>query len=105
MIAVLKILADIGLSSFDLGHHWDDLACKCSQSGRGGCVTTNNGDNRDATSIDDGAVAAPVLPFTTNIRVEVTAWRRERLAAALTIWRWRRVASDIEVGAPPRTRS
>ena len=59
MIAVLKILPDIGVSSFDLGHHWDDLACKCSQSRRGvrGCVTTNNGDNHGATSSEGGGAS------------------------------------------------
>ena len=39
-------------------------------------------------------------PFTTDIRVEVTARRKELLAAALTIWRWGRIATDIEAGLP-----
>ena len=39
-------------------------------------------------------------PFTTDIRVEVTARRKALLAAALTIWRWGRIATDIEAGLP-----
>jgi len=37
-------------------------------------------------------------PFTTDIRVEVTQRRTELLAAALTIWRWGRIAADIKPG-------
>jgi hypothetical protein len=36
--------------------------------------------------------------FTTNIRAEVRARRTELLAALLTIWRWGRIATDIEAG-------
>jgi hypothetical protein len=39
-------------------------------------------------------------PFTTDIRVEVTARRTELLAALLTIWRWGRIATEIEAGLP-----
>jgi hypothetical protein len=39
-------------------------------------------------------------PFTTDIRIEVTTQRKELLAALLTIWRWGRIATDIEVGLP-----
>src|SRR5262249_55400762 len=39
-------------------------------------------------------------PFTTDIRAEVTARRKELLAALLTIWRWGRIAPDIEAGIP-----
>ena len=39
-------------------------------------------------------------PFTTDIRAEVTARRTELLAALLTIWRWGRIATDIEPGLP-----
>jgi hypothetical protein len=39
-------------------------------------------------------------PFTINIRAEVTARRTELLAALLTIWRWGRIATDIEAGLP-----
>jgi hypothetical protein len=39
-------------------------------------------------------------PFTTNIRAEVTARRKELLAALLTIWRWGRIAADIKSGLP-----
>ena len=39
-------------------------------------------------------------PFTTNIRAEVTARRKELLAALLTIWRWGRIATDIKPGLP-----
>ena len=37
-------------------------------------------------------------PFKTDIRSEVTSRRRELLAALLTIWRWGRIATDIERG-------
>ena len=37
-------------------------------------------------------------PFTTDIRVEVAARRTEFLAALLTIWRWGRIATEIEAG-------
>jgi hypothetical protein len=39
-------------------------------------------------------------PFTTDIRVEVTARRTELLAALLTIWRWGRIEADIKAGLP-----
>ena len=39
-------------------------------------------------------------PFTTDILAEVTARRTELLAAALTIWRWGRIAPDLEAGLP-----
>jgi hypothetical protein len=39
-------------------------------------------------------------PFTTNIRAEVTVRRKELLAALLTIWRFGRIAPDIEAGIP-----
>ena len=39
-------------------------------------------------------------PFTTDIRAEVTARRTELLAALLTIWRWGRIATDIDAGLP-----
>jgi hypothetical protein len=38
--------------------------------------------------------------FTSNIRAEVTARRKELLAALLTIWRWGRIAADIKSGLP-----
>jgi hypothetical protein len=38
--------------------------------------------------------------FTTNIRAEVTARRKELLVALLTIWRWGRIAADIKPGLP-----
>ena len=37
-------------------------------------------------------------PFTTDIRAEVAARRKELLAALLTIWRWGRIATDIGAG-------
>jgi hypothetical protein len=40
-------------------------------------------------------------PFTTDIRIEVTARRTELLAAVLTIWRWGRIATGIAAGLPP----
>jgi hypothetical protein len=39
-------------------------------------------------------------PFKTDILADVTARRNELLAAALTIWRWGRIASDIQTGIP-----
>jgi hypothetical protein len=39
-------------------------------------------------------------PFTTNVLAEVAARRTELLAAALTIWRWGRIATDIKRGLP-----
>jgi hypothetical protein len=39
-------------------------------------------------------------PFIANIRAEVTARRKELLAALLTIWRWGRIAADIKPGLP-----
>ena len=39
-------------------------------------------------------------PFTTDIRAEVTERRAELLVALLTIWRWGRIATDIEAGLP-----
>ena len=39
-------------------------------------------------------------PFKTDIRAEVTERRPELLVAALTIWRWGRIAPDIEAGLP-----
>jgi hypothetical protein len=39
-------------------------------------------------------------PFTSDIRAEVTARRKELLAALLTIWRYGRMASDIACGLP-----
>jgi hypothetical protein len=39
-------------------------------------------------------------PFTTDIRAEVTVRRKELLAALLTIWRWGRIAPDIDAGIP-----
>jgi hypothetical protein len=39
-------------------------------------------------------------PFTTDIRAEVRARRKELLAALLTIWRWGRIATDIRAGLP-----
>jgi hypothetical protein len=38
--------------------------------------------------------------FTTDIRAEVMARRSELLAALLTIWRWGRIAIEIEAGLP-----
>ena len=37
-------------------------------------------------------------PFTTDIRAEVKARRRDLLAAVLTIWRWGRIATGIRPG-------
>jgi hypothetical protein len=39
-------------------------------------------------------------PFTNDIRVEVTARRKELLAALLSIWRWGRIATDMQSGLP-----
>jgi hypothetical protein len=39
-------------------------------------------------------------PFTTDLRADVTARRTELLSALLTIWRWGRIATDIEAGLP-----
>jgi hypothetical protein len=39
-------------------------------------------------------------PFKTDTRAQVTARRKELLAALLTIWRWGRVAATIEAGLP-----
>lgn len=39
-------------------------------------------------------------PFTNDILAEVTARRAELLAAVLTIWRWGRLASELEPGLP-----
>jgi hypothetical protein len=39
-------------------------------------------------------------PFTSDIRVEVMERRSELLAALLTIWRWGRIATEIEAGLP-----
>jgi hypothetical protein len=39
-------------------------------------------------------------PFTNDIRMEVTARRKELLAALLTIWRWGRIATDMQSGLP-----
>ena len=39
-------------------------------------------------------------PFAIDIRIEVTTRRTELLAALLTIWRWGRIANDIERGLP-----
>jgi hypothetical protein len=39
-------------------------------------------------------------PFTTDVLAEVTARRKELLAALLTIWRWGRTVADIESGLP-----
>jgi hypothetical protein len=39
-------------------------------------------------------------PFANDIRLEVTARRTELLAALLTIWRWGRIATDIQPGLP-----
>ena len=38
--------------------------------------------------------------FTTDIHAEVIARRKELLAAAVTIWRWGRVATDLKRGLP-----
>ena len=38
--------------------------------------------------------------FTTDIQAEVIARRMELLAAAVTIWRWGRVATDLKRGLP-----
>jgi len=38
--------------------------------------------------------------FTTDIRAEVTARRKELLAALLTIWRWGRQCTDLKHGLP-----
>jgi hypothetical protein len=39
-------------------------------------------------------------PFKTDIRAEVTAQRKDLLAALLTIWKWGRIATDIDAGVP-----
>jgi hypothetical protein len=55
MIAVLKILADIGASSFDLGHPGDDYAVSNRDAGVRDRVITSSGGDHDATSSDGGA--------------------------------------------------
>ena len=47
---------------------------------------------------DSGTEDPEARPFTVDIRAEVTSRRIELLSAALTIWRWGRLATGIEAG-------
>jgi hypothetical protein len=53
-----------------------------------------------AVELDPRTEDPEARPFTTDIRSEVTVRRKELLAALLTIWRWGRIATDIEAGLP-----
>jgi hypothetical protein len=53
-----------------------------------------------AVELDPRTEDPEARPFTTDIRSEVTVRRKEILAALLTIWRWGRIATDIETGLP-----
>jgi hypothetical protein len=53
-----------------------------------------------AVDLDPRMEDPEARPFTTDIRSEVTVRRKELLAALLTIWRWGRIASDVEAGLP-----
>ena len=51
-----------------------------------------------AVDLDPRVEDPEARPFTTDVRAEVTRRRKELLAALLTIWRWGRIATDIEGG-------
>jgi hypothetical protein len=53
-----------------------------------------------AVDLDPRTEAPEARRFTTDIRVEVTKNRDRLLAAALTIWRWGRVAQSLPAGQP-----
>jgi hypothetical protein len=53
-----------------------------------------------AVDLDPRTEEPEARPFTIDIRSEVTVRRRELLAAALNIWRWGRLSSDIQAGKP-----
>jgi hypothetical protein len=53
-----------------------------------------------AVDLDPRMEDPEARPFTTDIRSEVTVRRKELLATLLTIWRWGRIASDVEAGLP-----
>jgi hypothetical protein len=53
-----------------------------------------------AVDLDPGTEDPEARRFTTNIRDEVTKNRDLLLAAALTIWRWGRVAQRVPAGQP-----
>ena len=53
-----------------------------------------------AVDLDAHTEDPEARPFKVDIRTAVTERRREMLAAALTIWRWGRIAGEIKRGLP-----
>ena len=69
-------------------------------TGNGLSVSEDLARRFDVVELDARTEDPEARPFTTNIRGEVTARRTELLAALLTIWRGRRIATDIKPGLP-----
>ena len=53
-----------------------------------------------AVELDARTEDPEARPFINDIRVEVAKRRCELLAAALTIWRWGRLATNVKAGRP-----